>query len=89
MDQPRPLLELTGATVRFGTGTAALDGVDFRLMAGEIHSLMGENGAGKTTLVKVITGALPLDAGVLRFAGHEVSFASPHAAHEAGISTVY
>ncbi len=88
VDQPRPLLELTGATVRFGTETV-LDAVDFRLMAGEIHSLMGENGAGKTTLVRAITGALPLDAGVLRLAGSEVSFASPHAAQEAGISTVY
>ena len=56
----RPLLELTGATVRFGAD-AALDAVDFRLFPGEVHSLMGENGAGKSTLIKAITGALPLD----------------------------
>lgn len=88
VDQPRPLLELIGATVRFGTETA-LDAVDFRLLPGEIHSLMGENGAGKTTLVKAITGALPLEAGVLRLAGREVQFPTPHAAQVAGISTVY
>ncbi|MFE5409367.1 sugar ABC transporter ATP-binding protein [Microbacterium sp. NPDC056569] len=88
MDEARPLLQLSGATVRFGAD-AAIDGVDFRLFPGEVHSLMGENGAGKSTLIKAITGALPLDAGVLTLAGHVVRFASPHDAQAAGISTVY
>jgi len=82
------LLELTGATVRFGAETA-LDGVDFQMFPGEVHSLMGENGAGKSTLVKAITGALTMDSGVLRLEGQEVTFATPHAAQRAGISTVY
>ncbi|WP_062318151.1 sugar ABC transporter ATP-binding protein [Demequina maris] len=88
MDEVRPLLELTGATVRFGAD-AALDRVDFRLFPGEVHSLMGENGAGKSTLIKAITGALPLDEGELRLEGDHVAFASPHEAQAAGISTVY
>nr|MDQ2698208.1 sugar ABC transporter ATP-binding protein [Actinomycetota bacterium] len=88
MDDARPLLQLSGATVRFGAD-AAIDGVDFRLFPGEVHSLMGENGAGKSTLIKAITGALPLDAGVLTLAGEVVRFGSPHDAQRAGISTVY
>ena len=88
MDEARPLLQLSGATVRFGAD-AAIDGVDFRLFPGEVHSLMGENGAGKSTLIKAITGALPLDAGVLTLAGEVVRFHSPHDAQSAGISTVY
>jgi galactofuranose transport system ATP-binding protein len=88
VDPARPLLELTGATVRFGE-EAALDAVDFRMFPGEVHSLMGENGAGKSTLVKAITGALAMDSGVLRLEGQTVAFATPHAAQVAGISTVY
>src|SRR5690606_6526058 len=88
MDEARPLVELTGATVRFGAD-AALDDVSFRMFSGEVHSLMGENGAGKSTLIKAITGALPLDAGLLVVDGRAVSFATPHDAQRAGISTVY
>ena len=87
MDLP-PLLTLTGASVHFG-GVAALDGVDFRLFPGEVHSLMGENGAGKSTLIKAITGALDLTEGVLRLDGTTVRFASPHDAQRAGVSSVY
>ncbi len=88
MDDALPLVQVTGATVRFRSDTA-LDGVDFRMFPGEVHSLMGENGAGKSTLIKALTGALPLDAGVIRIAGEAVQFATPRDAQRAGISTVY
>lgn len=88
MEEASPLLQLTGATVRFGAD-AAIDRVDFRLFPGEVHSLMGENGAGKSTLIKAITGALPLDEGRLELEGRPVRFASPHDAQRSGISTVY
>lgn len=84
----RPILELDGGTVYFGAD-AALDGVDFRLFPGEVHSLMGENGAGKSTLIKAITGALQLSAGELRLDGKVVHFGSPHDAQEAGVRAVY
>ena len=70
-------------------GQAALDGVDFRLFPGEIHSLMGENGAGKSTLIKAITGVLPLAAGVMTIDGKARAFRNPHEAQAAGISSVY
>ena len=88
MDDAVPLVQVTGATVRFRSDTA-LDDVDFRMFAGEVHSLMGENGAGKSTLIKALTGALPLDAGVVTLAGESVRFATPHDAQRAGIGTVY
>ncbi len=88
MEDVVPLVQVTGATVRFQSDTA-LDAVDFRMFPGEVHSLMGENGAGKSTLIKALTGALPLDAGVISIAGQDVQFATPRDAQRAGISTVY
>ncbi|MFV0633133.1 sugar ABC transporter ATP-binding protein [Demequina sp.] len=88
MDEARPLVELRGATVRFGS-TVALDNVDFRMFAGEVHSLMGENGAGKSTLIKALTGVLAPDAGVLILDGQTLHLSSPLDAQRAGISTVY
>ena len=38
------ILELRNATKRFG-GIPAFEGVNFTLMKGEIHGLLGENGA--------------------------------------------
>ena len=82
------VLEARGLTRRF-TGVVALDGVDLRLRAGEVHALMGQNGAGKSTLIKVLTGVYPADAGELCLHGRAVRPGSPAAAQRLGISTVY
>ena len=42
------ILEMKNITKSFG-GVKALDNVNFKVMAGEIHALVGENGAGKST----------------------------------------
>jgi len=52
----------------------ALDGVDFSLEEGEIHSLLGENGAGKTTLMKVLYGMITPDVGEIFIKGKKVAF---------------
>ncbi|MBA3907964.1 MAG: sugar ABC transporter ATP-binding protein [Pseudonocardiales bacterium] len=70
-------------------GVKALDGVDFRLLPGEVHALMGENGAGKSTLIKALTGVYGIDAGTIKVRGEGQVFAGPGAAQQAGIATVY
>ncbi len=46
-------------------GVQALENVDFSLLPGEIHGLVGENGAGKSTLIKVMTGVERQDRGTI------------------------
>ena len=70
-------------------GVRALEGVDLRVEAGEIHALLGENGAGKSTLIKILTGALRGDAGEIRLDGRAVQIGSTGEAQALGIGTVY
>ncbi|GLY34449.1 ribose import ATP-binding protein RbsA 2 [Amycolatopsis sp. NBRC 101858] len=58
------MLRATGLTRRYG-GVTALSEVDIALRPGEVHAVVGENGAGKSTLVKILSGVLRPDAGVL------------------------
>ncbi len=86
-EQP-PVLRMTGISKRF-TAVRALSEVDFRLLPGEIHALLGENGAGKSTLIKVLTGVYERDAGTVELDGEPIEITSPHHAQQLGISTVY
>ncbi|HAV08279.1 MAG TPA: heme ABC exporter ATP-binding protein CcmA [Rhodobacteraceae bacterium] len=58
-------------------GIAILEGVSFRLRAGEALVLRGPNGAGKTTLLRTVAGLQPpqaghisLDRDAMAYAGH-------------------
>jgi urea transport system ATP-binding protein len=79
------LLEVSGVSKRFGE-LRALAGVDLRVEAGQIHGLIGPNGSGKSTLMKCIAGALAPDAGVIRFAGRDLTRAAPSERARAGLS---
>ena len=83
-----PLLELRGVSKSFG-GVAALRDVDFTLLPGEIHGLIGENGAGKSTLMKIIAGVHHGFQGKMLLDGREVLFRSPHDSLAAGIGMVH
>ena len=71
-----PMLEMRGITKRF-PGVLANDRVDFDVMAGEVHTLLGENGAGKSTLMKILFGLYQADEGEILLHGRPVSVASP------------
>ena len=87
-DVVAPILEFRGVTKRFG-GATALDGVDFDLLPGEIHGLVGENGAGKSTLMKILSGVHSPDEGEMLLRGEAVQFASPAEAKARGIGMIY
>lgn len=86
--QTAPVIELKEVSKRYGS-TYALNNIDFDVRPGEIHALLGENGAGKSTLVKIISGAISHDAGVLEVCGEVRRFGAPRDSTEAGIAMVY
>ena len=81
-------LRMQGISKSFD-GTQALRGVDFSARAGEVHAISGENGAGKSTLVKILSGALPCDAGEILLDGEPVDLSTPVRARRLGIRAVY
>ena len=50
----------------------AIDNVSFSIQKGEIVGLLGPNGAGKTTLIKILTGYLQPDSGMVEIGGLDV-----------------
>jgi D-xylose transport system ATP-binding protein len=82
------LLELKGVFKRFGAVTA-LNGVDFRVNAGEIMALVGDNGAGKSTLIKTVAGIHPADGGEILWDGKPVVIHGPKDSARLGIEVVY
>ncbi len=63
--------------------------IDFRILKGEIHSVLGENGAGKTTLMNLLSGLYKPDAGDIFVDGRKVSFRSPRDALDHGIGMIH
>ena len=85
---PAPLIRVRGVCKSFG-GVAALRGVDFEVLPGEVHALLGENGAGKSTLIKILSGVQGYDEGSIELGGEKVRFTSPAQSRELGIAVVY
>ncbi len=82
------LLELAGATMRFGGLTAVSD---FSLAVEEraIVGLIGPNGAGKTTVFNLITGVYAPSSGKIRFEGRPLEGLPPHAIARRGIARTF
>jgi simple sugar transport system ATP-binding protein len=88
MPDPTPFLRLTGITKRFG-GVQALAGIDWDVMPGEVHCLVGENGCGKSTLIKTVAGVHPPTAGTIDIDGTPVLPLSPSKARALGIQVIF
>ncbi len=83
-----PVIRMRKITKSYRSVPAVRD-VDFDLMKGEIHALLGENGAGKSTLTKVMAGVVEATSGKMFHKGREASFATPNEALDAGIAMVF
>ena len=55
------------------SGKTVLSGIDFEIGDGEIFGLLGPSGAGKTTLIKILTGQLSFDKGLVTVFDKDIS----------------
>ena len=71
-DIPRDeiLLDVENLSAWYGE-SHVLHGVDFKIYAGEVVTLLGRNGSGKTTTLRSLMGILPKRRGSVKFAGRE------------------
>lgn len=63
-----PVVDVHDLTKSFGP-VRALDHLDLRVEAGEVHGFLGPNGAGKSTTLRVLLGLVRADAGTARVLG--------------------
>ncbi|SEF80203.1 putative ABC transport system ATP-binding protein [Actinacidiphila yanglinensis] len=67
-----PLLLATAVRKAYGP-TAALDGADLTIRAGEVVAVMGPSGSGKSTLLHCLAGIVRPDSGEIQYRGRELS----------------
>lgn len=82
-----PLVALRGIWKVFESVTV-LRGIDFNILPGEVHALLGGNGSGKSTIVKIISGAYQPTAGRIEIDGQPQVLTRPSEAHAQGIYMV-
>src|SRR4051812_39307987 len=70
-----PVLSVENLQAWYGE-SHILRGVDFKVNAGEVVTLLGRNGAGKTTTLKSVMGIIGKRTGAIRFDGQDISRAS-------------
>ena len=83
-----PIVKMEKITKRF-PGVTALDAINFEVLPGEVHVLLGENGAGKSTLMKVLSGVYQAEEGTITLNGKQYEKLTPKISAEGGISIIY
>lgn len=73
---------------RYGN-VQALAEVEFELRSGEVMALLGENGAGKSTLVKVLSGLVQPDSGLIEVEGVSTELFPSARSQAAGVAVVH
>ena len=84
---PSVLFSAKNISKRFAV--PVLESVDFEVLHGEIHGLIGANGAGKSTLCKIIAGLIHPESGEMQFCGDEYQPKTLKDAMQSGIQIVH
>ena len=75
MAEKKEILKLSGINKCFGNVVVAKD-ISITVIPNQLHALIGPNGAGKTTLIKMISGELKPDQGVVTLLDRKVNHLS-------------
>ena len=67
----KPLLEARQICKQFA-GVTVLKHIDFTLLSGQVHALMGGNGAGKSTTIHMLTTLFPPNDGTVQICNHRL-----------------
>jgi ribose transport system ATP-binding protein len=83
-----PFWRMHGISKHYG-GVRALEDVELTVERGRIHAVLGENGAGKSTLIKIMSGVVRPDSGIMEIEGRPVRFAGPADAMRSGVVSIF
>ncbi len=83
------LLQMEKISKIYPNGIVANRDVDFSLIEGEIHALVGENGAGKSTLMNILFGMEKPSSGQIMLRGAPLEMSSSKDAIASGIGMVH
>lgn len=81
------LLEVQDLQTAYGS-SQVLFGVNWRVQAGEVVTLLGRNGMGKTTTVRSMLGLTPAQSGRIRFLGESIESWAPDRIARMGLAVV-
>ncbi len=82
------ILETEEISKRFGA-VAAVDGLSIAIPRQGMTSIVGPNGSGKSTLVNLLSGILPLDAGMVIIDGVGLKIVKAHETPDHGITRTF
>ncbi len=83
------ILRMQNICKEYGDKEDALHNACISIKKGEVHALVGKNGSGKSTLVKIASGIIQPDSGMIFFNDNRVNIRSAGAAQRLGISVVH
>jgi len=83
-----PLLEAQCVVAGYVRDLPIVQGVDFKVEAGEILVVLGPNGAGKSTLAKAVAGVVPVFGGGIRLRGRDIANLPAHRITASGAAFV-
>ena len=66
------VLEIKNYSKVYSGNKKAVDSLNLKVKAGEIHAFIGHNGAGKTTTIRAVVGIMDFDEGEILVNDHSV-----------------